>query len=244
MNTAIGKICPYCQHPIKPSETIFYCSSCSIPHHSQCWQENGRCTTFGCNGSPSRIPIAKPMDANQLIDLDITGGDIYSSPHRSYTQYQQYTQPLNSTSHSLNYPKAPVLGRFIASILDGLIPLVAFIPALIACAIDSSGSLSLILIIIGAIWSIWYSFTKDGRPGGQSIGKKSMGLMVISIENNQPCTKNKSAMRCLIILLLNIVPFVGWLIEPIMVLINEKGQRLGDMVAKTQVIEANVYRML
>ena len=46
---AVGKVCPYCQTPIKPGEHLMVCPRCKVPHHRECWQENGdRCTTFGC----------------------------------------------------------------------------------------------------------------------------------------------------------------------------------------------------
>ncbi|NLG32455.1 MAG: hypothetical protein GX550_02945 [Syntrophomonadaceae bacterium] len=39
MSDVIGKTCPYCQTPIKPGESVVFCSACSIPHHQQCWNE-------------------------------------------------------------------------------------------------------------------------------------------------------------------------------------------------------------
>ncbi|MHB0935559.1 MAG: RING finger protein [Armatimonadota bacterium] len=51
-DTIVGKTCPYCQTPIKPNAAAVVCSACEMPHHAECWQENGRCTTYGCNGSP------------------------------------------------------------------------------------------------------------------------------------------------------------------------------------------------
>lgn len=51
--TYVGKTCPYCQTPIKPGVAVSICSACGMPHHAECWQENGRCTTFGCNGRPA-----------------------------------------------------------------------------------------------------------------------------------------------------------------------------------------------
>jgi len=51
----IGKTCPYCQYVIKPGVDIVVCSECGIPHHKECWQENGnKCTTFGCRGTTLR----------------------------------------------------------------------------------------------------------------------------------------------------------------------------------------------
>lgn len=47
-----GLNCPYCQTPMKPGARRSVCSSCGIPHHTECWGENGGCTTFGCTNAP------------------------------------------------------------------------------------------------------------------------------------------------------------------------------------------------
>ena len=65
-DTIIGKTCPYCQTPIKPSATAVVCNACGMPHHAECWRENGRCTTYGCSGSPlsvNGIPLPRPAGA-------------------------------------------------------------------------------------------------------------------------------------------------------------------------------------
>ena len=50
-NNEVGKVCPYCQMPIKPGALVLKCPICGIPHHNECWRENGnKCTTYGCTG--------------------------------------------------------------------------------------------------------------------------------------------------------------------------------------------------
>ena len=46
------EICPFCQTEIAPAAERVVCSSCRIPHHRECWQENGGCTTYGCSSGP------------------------------------------------------------------------------------------------------------------------------------------------------------------------------------------------
>jgi hypothetical protein len=53
MSDLIGKTCPYCQFPVKGHEELVVCSECGIPHHTDCWNENHGCTTFGCTGHPA-----------------------------------------------------------------------------------------------------------------------------------------------------------------------------------------------
>ena len=47
-------ICPYCQSPLGEGEPRFLCPACGIPHHVDCWRENGGCTTYGCRQAPQR----------------------------------------------------------------------------------------------------------------------------------------------------------------------------------------------
>lgn len=59
----VGKICPYCRFPIKAGEPVQICPHCAVPHHRECWMENGGCTTYGCRSSPQvagTIPVAAP----------------------------------------------------------------------------------------------------------------------------------------------------------------------------------------
>jgi uncharacterized RDD family membrane protein YckC len=51
----------------------------------------------------------------------------------------------------------------------------------------------------------------------------------------------QSAIRALIWCVVNLVPVVGWLIEPIMAIADENGRRLGDRAAGTQVIPVSSY---
>jgi hypothetical protein len=43
-----GKLCPYCRSPLHDREQALVCPGCHIPHHLECWIDNGRCTTYGC----------------------------------------------------------------------------------------------------------------------------------------------------------------------------------------------------
>ncbi len=58
-NSYVGKICPYCQMPIKPNEEIAVCPECRMPHHQECWEENKGCTSLGCEGKAAVIERAE-----------------------------------------------------------------------------------------------------------------------------------------------------------------------------------------
>ncbi len=58
---AVGKTCPYCRFPIKAGEAVTVCPECGVPHHADCWQENGGCTTYGCRQAPRAGRAAEPV---------------------------------------------------------------------------------------------------------------------------------------------------------------------------------------
>jgi uncharacterized RDD family membrane protein YckC len=146
------------------------------------------------------------------------------------------------------YPKAPFGGRFVAYLLDSLIAVVPLMLAGVGVAVGVGSESTPLLVVsgivafAGLVWSLWYGFTKDGRPNGQSVGKKAMGLMVVHLPTNQPCDRGKSALRYLVLFGLNLIPYVGWLVEPIVTLSAAGGQRLGDKAAGTQVIAVGDYK--
>jgi hypothetical protein len=54
----VGETCPYCRFPIKSGEAVQICPSCGVPHHLDCWRENGGCTVYGCRSSPAMAAAA------------------------------------------------------------------------------------------------------------------------------------------------------------------------------------------
>ncbi len=96
---------------------------------------------------------------------------------------------------------------------------------------------ALLFFLLGGAWAILYTLFKDGLGSGQSLGKRLLGLRVVKLETGEPCTFGVSALRNLTLIVQHLVPHVGFLIEPIATLAQAKGQRLGDLLANTQVIE-------
>jgi uncharacterized RDD family membrane protein YckC len=94
----------------------------------------------------------------------------------------------------------------------------------------------------GLIGAVVYALVKDALPGGRSVGKRVMGLMVVHLSSNRPCNIWRSALRTLVLLLSNGLPAVGSLIEPLLVLLTKDHRRLGDRAAGTQVIDVADYR--
>lgn len=148
-------------------------------------------------------------------------------------------------SGARGYVKANFGSRLLAYLIDivvGIAPAAVVGVFVFASGMMNRGvGLSVIGLVACGIWSIWYSFTKDGREGGQSIGKDMMDLMVVNTDTNLPCSMGESAIRSLVWFALNFIPVVGFFIEPIMAIADESGRRLGDRAAHTQVIPVSSY---
>jgi len=132
------------------------------------------------------------------------------------------------------YPKASVLNRFIAKFIDVLI---------VALLYELSSR-------IGFIAGVMYLMIADGFPQGKSAGKWLMGLQTFVPGRQSVCTFKESIIRNLPLVLgyfLFLIPYVGWLLlagifvlEGLLIIGNHQGLRIGDEMARTQVLEWEV----
>lgn len=102
----------------------------------------------------------------------------------------------------------------------------------------------------GSVLGFLYSLVADGLPiaswKGQSLGKKLLGIQVLSLKPMKASVLRNLPMAVIAFLL--IIPFMGWilaiivgipvvLIEMSLIVRAEKHQRLGDVMAESFVIE-------
>lgn len=53
------KICSGCGEKITPGHNLVICNGCGKPYHMHCWEQTGRCQTYGCEGKPVYHPAAE-----------------------------------------------------------------------------------------------------------------------------------------------------------------------------------------
>jgi hypothetical protein len=123
------------------------------------------------------------------------------------------------------YGKADIWKRCGAAMVDGL---------LIASLLISFRTLNSFLFL--AVAAIYLLFRDALFVPGQSVGKFFFSLLVISLETGRPCGRMHSVTRNIMFLIpgLNLVAAV---FEIATVIRDPQGQRLGDRVAHTQVVE-------
>ncbi len=76
-----------------------------------------------------------------------------------------------------------------------------------------------------------YVLLADGLPGGWSIGKYLLGIVVVDAVTRQPCSLWQSFVRNL-----SLVLVIDW----VFLTGSKQRQRLGDMVARTIVVRASI----
>lgn len=126
--------------------------------------------------------------------------------------------------HDMNY--APRLHRLIAQFLDGVVAAAPVLLSLLFVAI--SEQLFWVLLIASAAWSGFYYFFADGLAGGQSYGKRWMGIRVVDDRSGKPCSFGQSFLRNLLLAILGPIDWVF--------IFGERHQRLGDKAAHTFVL--------
>lgn len=129
------------------------------------------------------------------------------------------------------FPKADVLHRFIAKFIDFLIV----------------AALARLFSPVGFFAGMTYLLIADGLFQGQSAGKRLIGLQTLRFDTGTPVSFRESILRNVpvgVAYLCLIVPYIGWiaaggmvLIEALLVIGNLHGHRVGDEIAKTQVID-------
>ena len=176
-------------------------------------------------------------------------------PETQRTNYQENNSysppPINSFSLKKEFKNAPIGKRFLAYLLDGLIVALLFIPSLFLLfdflvgifsnnyynGYDNFSKEKLIFGVILFLLPFRYILIKDGLGEGQSVGKKALDLMVINVNTNEPCTKLNSAGRNILFSIIAGIPYIGFLLEVIMIFANPDGRKLSDLGSGTQVIE-------
>jgi hypothetical protein len=129
------------------------------------------------------------------------------------------------------YPKSQVLNRFIAKFIDAIIVIAA----------------SKLIAPVGWLAGLSYILIADGFSGGRSVGKRLIGLQTVIPRTQEVSGFKESIIRNLplaLAYLLFPIPYIGWLaalgilaLESLLVIGNDQGLRLGDDLAKTQVLD-------
>jgi uncharacterized RDD family membrane protein YckC len=121
------------------------------------------------------------------------------------------------------YAKVDVGKRLLAAWVDGM-------PAIAAWLLYRSTE-----SLWGPAVATLYLLLRDGI-GGQSLGKLLVGLVVVNVQTGQLCTWKESAQRNVFVLIPG-ANLVAIFLESITIVRDPQGQRLGDRIAQTQVIE-------
>jgi uncharacterized RDD family membrane protein YckC len=116
--------------------------------------------------------------------------------------------------------------RLAAQFLDGLVaaapPVAAFLLTFVLHGVG------IVLIVLACIFAFLYTLLADGLEGGQSYGKRMVGIRVVSMQTGAPCSFGQSLVRNLLLMILGPIDWIF--------VFGDRRQRLGDKAAGTIVI--------
>ncbi len=101
--------------------------------------------------------------------------------------------------------------------------------------------------VIGFLAASGYILMRDSLLGGRSLGKKAVGLRVLARDDHgQAATSKDSIIRNIPLAAaygLFMIPYAGWILGPFALAVewltalgDEKGMRIGDLLASTYVV--------
>lgn len=114
--------------------------------------------------------------------------------------------------------------RFVAQILDSVF---AITPLIVVMFLPEAFAELLILPALG--FCVGYVIFADALPGGQSYGKRMLGIVVVDKRSGRPCSAWQSFLRNS---MLGLLGFFDWVF-----ILGDRHQRLGDMAASTIVVD-------
>lgn len=140
--------------------------------------------------------------------------------------------PTSTALEARVYPKAHVLNRFIAKLIDLFL-------------VVAAGEVA---PPVGFLSGLAYILIADGFAGGKSIGKRLVGLQTMRLDGRDTAGFRESIIRNLPLggaQIAYAIPYIGWIVslaivtfESFLIIGNEQGRRLGDEVARTHVLDA------
>jgi len=240
------KICPYCQSPIDQTEETTVCSQCMIPHHTECWLENGGCTTYGCLFAPPSTPAVAGNTAPRsrtIAPAGLPGGVICP-----YCR-EETSNSLQKCEHCQGQLYAGFWNRLWALVFDKMLLLTISYSILFICIILGAITTGIVgegdnienimgVTMIGysaflliASW-LYFAIT-ESSSWRASIGKILLGIAVTDYEGRKISFGRATAryFASIISYLLLLLGFVAAGFTP-------RKQTLHDLIAHTVVVRS------
>lgn len=226
------------------------------------------CGRTGEQGSPpqpkQRLSKSESIADSKQVDtssehLPLISGELTASNESALHQQENFAWIPEKTAKcaaeavlgkaQAAYSRAAPVDRFLAGLIDGAASFLLILATVLVTwgyfqVIISIQELNQYLstfiyvclalplaisLLVTYLTVLGYVFFRDGMKGGAGFGKRFFGLMVVHLADNKPCNLKQSFFR-------TIIRLPG--IDEFLICTGDRGQRVGDLLVGTQVIEA------
>jgi len=158
----------------------------------------------------------------------------YGYPQQPGQQYPGYPDPHQQQMYGGVPPYAHWGLRFLATLVDMLVLMVAYLPVVIGAAIGSDSAVALfgVITVVAVLGVIIWMLVQEGRTG-QTIGKKALGIRLLRESDGRPLGVGMAFVRRLAHFLDSIACYLGWLWP----LWDSKKQTFADKVCSSVVVK-------
>jgi hypothetical protein len=210
-----GRRCGRCEEKIVTASEGLACEGCELAFHRECMATTAPTYRTGTR-EPRRNKKRCPSCGKRLRGEAPPPADVLGTTEAEMCGRCR----LPHAEDELCFVRAGLSDRVVGQIIDGSI---AFSPVFLLYAFDAPPA----TFVVGLVLLFGYHLFADGLPGGQSLGKRLLGIAVVDDRTAKPCSYGQSALR-------NAAQILGWL-DWIWIL-GEERKRAGDHFAKTRVV--------
>lgn len=178
-------------------------------------------------------------EQNEVYKKEITIPPIKQSTQPTIeVQNENFSPSINMSLDKFEYPKASPGARITAYIIDNIIFLAGILVLYNAILSENNSPMIGILFLL----LIFLLLIKDGLRNGKGIAKGWMKLRTIRTKTNKPITKSLSIVRNLINIIVASIYSIGFIIDLLLLFVDNKGRRISDFILGTQVIAEKDYK--
>lgn len=169
-------VCPYCRMPFdEASPPRIFCTACGMPHHEDCYRENGGCTVFGCKCAPADDPKLQVSQSDlSAVSMPVQQ---YAPVAQAVSSVPQY--PPSRYSGPLGLSQAATAPARVATSIPNPVPAPVGYPYAAAPLSDRSHKSRTTYIVLGIFLGAFGVHNFYAGYVGRAVGQLCLTVLTV-----------------------------------------------------------------